>query len=147
MFTQALNCDNNMPFGLCGQHGTPIDRFAVQQYCVSTGKSLLIAEFDPVEAKSPQSREQSRRGRCFNCVFNSVDLECNVHGNSFCYKIFVTSNPRLADSSAFCEPKTATEFDCATFSSTSPKAMKSSPLVVRISSRVFCLISSVRWVR
>src|SRR6266498_5038053 len=79
MFAESFNRDDIMPFGLRGEHGSPIDRLAIQQYRVRTGESLLVAEFDSIKTEPTQGREQGCGGSYVNCVLSAVDLECDVH--------------------------------------------------------------------
>ena len=79
VFAQGFDRSHSMTLCLCGKHRSCVDRFAIQQNRICTGEALLIPELYSMKTQSAQGGKQCGRRRRVDDVFNSVDLECDVH--------------------------------------------------------------------
>ena len=79
VLAQGFDGGDGVTFRLRRQHRPCVDRFAIQQNRVCASETLLVTKLHAVKAQSAQCCKQRSGCRRFDGVFNSVDLECDVH--------------------------------------------------------------------
>ena len=79
VLAQSFDGGDSVSFRLRRQHGPSVNGVAIQQNRICASEPLLIAKLHAVKTQSAQRGKQGRgRGRVDD-LFNSVDLECDVH--------------------------------------------------------------------
>ena len=82
VFAQGFDGGDSMTLRLCRKQRPGIDGFTVEQNRIGSGETLFVSELYAVKTKPAQSSEQGGGCGRVDSVFDSVDLEDDVHCGS-----------------------------------------------------------------